>query len=89
VVHILDVMTAKPGSLDEVRGLVHERYLPGAQARGMRLVGAWVAPSAAGGEQGGAAAAQRAEGERRRAPAEDWILLWAVADVAASLGSGS
>jgi len=73
VVHILDVMTAKPGSLDEVRGLVHERYLPGAQARGMRLVGAWVAPSAA---------AQRAEGEPppnvHRRP-----------DGAASLGSGS
>jgi hypothetical protein len=44
MLHILDELSARPGRLDELQRLLRERYLPGAQARGMRLVGQWVAP---------------------------------------------
>ncbi len=64
MIHVLDAMTAKSGRLGEVRVLLRERYLPGARARGMRLLGEWMGPG----------------------PAEEWILLWGVDDVAAWWG---
>jgi hypothetical protein len=43
-VFVLDRMRVRTGRLDEVRTGLRERYLPGARARGMELVGSWADP---------------------------------------------
>jgi hypothetical protein len=51
VIHVLDVLAARPGRLAELRELLMRRYLPGAQRRGMRLVAQWSAPGGGPGEE--------------------------------------
>ena len=53
MIHVLDALVAKPGRLDELRDLLLRGYLPGAQARGMRLLSQWIAPSVGSGAQSG------------------------------------
>ena len=47
MIPILDSFTARPGRLDDLRGLHRARYLPGARERGMRVVAEWRSPGEA------------------------------------------
>jgi len=44
MIQLLDEIVVEADSLPIVRALLHERYLPGAQARKMQLAGEWVSP---------------------------------------------
>jgi stress responsive alpha/beta barrel protein len=46
VIHVLDRFDARPEALDALRELHRDRYRPGAEKRGMRLVAEWLAPGA-------------------------------------------
>lgn len=47
MIQLLDEIVVAADSLPIVRALLHERYLPGAQARKMQLAGEWVSPPVA------------------------------------------
>jgi hypothetical protein len=43
-IYVMDRIVLRPGMLEPYRRAWEERYLPGARARGMELVRAWVTP---------------------------------------------
>ena len=45
MIHIVDELRVRPGRLRAVRTRLGADYLPGAEARGMTLVGSWIAPA--------------------------------------------
>ena len=49
MIHVLDRFAARAEALDALRELHRFRYRPGAEKRGMQLVGEWLAPAAARG----------------------------------------
>ncbi len=44
MVYMMDEITVKPGLLKEYVEAYNREYVPGAKARGMKLVGSWVTP---------------------------------------------
>lgn len=44
MIYLLDRYEVKPGRLHELQAGFESRYLPGAQRRGLTLVGRWVSP---------------------------------------------
>ena len=44
MIYVLDEMTVKPGMLQQYQEAFAREYVPGAEARGMRLVGSWTTP---------------------------------------------
>ena len=44
MIQLLDEIVVAADSLPTLRTLLHERYLPGVQARNMQLAGEWVSP---------------------------------------------
>ena len=44
MIYVLDEMTVKPGMLRQYQEAYAREYVPGAEARGMRLVGSWTTP---------------------------------------------
>ena len=43
-IYVLDRIQVRPGQLQACRDRLREGYLPGAQERGLTLVGSWVTP---------------------------------------------
>ncbi|MEE9286032.1 MAG: NIPSNAP family protein [Dehalococcoidia bacterium] len=44
MIYVLEEMTVRPGMLREYQEAFSREYVPGAEARGMRLVGSWTTP---------------------------------------------
>ncbi len=45
MIHVLDVLTAAPGRVEEVRRMMHDDYVPVVASLDMRLVHEWLNPA--------------------------------------------